>query len=75
MVSEDVTTLIGPDRLKEWLQTAFKEAGITSKEFPKDDSRVEEAAHIAYKKIPLLPFRVAIKAAIGESGFTKLVFS
>lgn len=63
-----------PEKLRLWLDTAFHEAGIKSIEFLSDDRLVEKAAHIAYGKIPLLPFRAAIKAVIGEKGFVNLVF-
>ena len=64
-----------PERFKTWLKTSFGEAGIKSVEFLQDDNKIEKAAHIAYKKIPLFPLRTIIKTTIGEKGFVNLVFS
>jgi len=63
-----------PERMKTWLKTAFAEVGITSEELLKDDKKVEKAAHIAYEKIPLFPYRAVIKSTLGKDGFTRLVF-
>lgn len=73
-MDKNVLDALDPDRLRQWLTAAFAEAGLTSVEFLKNDLLVEKAASAAYKKIPLLPFRAAIKATIGKDGFTALVF-
>ena len=74
METEKLSEAINPDRLKTWLNSAFSEVGIHSKDLLMDDKKVQKAAHNAYKKIPLLPFRAAVKATIGKNGFVNLVF-
>lgn len=66
--------LLKTEKFKEWIKSAFSEAGIKSKDFLTDDSKIQNAAHIAYKKIPLFPYRAIIKSTIGENGFSKLIF-
>lgn len=74
MNQASVYEVLQPDRFKAWLKEAFTEVGITSVELLKNDKKLEKAVLIVYKRIPLLPFRAAIKATIGQDGFTKLVF-
>lgn len=74
MAQEQIFEALHPDKMKSWLKSAFSEAGIHSHELLLDDQKIEKAAHLTYKKIPMFPFRVAIKAVIGEKGFVKLVF-
>jgi hypothetical protein len=64
-----------PERLRSWLSTAFAEAGLSTVEFLRDDVRVKKAADTAYERIPLFPYRAAIRASIGQDGFTALVFA
>jgi len=75
MDKEKIFEVINPGKLKTWLLAAFNEAGIKTNKSLGDDKLVELAAVKAYKKIPLVPFRTIIKAAIGKDGFIKLVFN
>lgn len=74
MDSTKILEALEPTRLKSWLSSAFSEAGISALELLTDDSKVDKAAALAYKKIPLFPYRTIVKATIGEKGFTRLVF-
>ncbi len=74
MDKEKIYESLQPEKLKTWLKSAFSEVGIHSQELLLDDKKIEKAAHIAYKKIPMFPFRAAIKTIIGEKGFVNLVF-
>ena len=71
----DIYDVLQPERVKIWLKAAFKEAGVTSVAVLKDDKKVERVAQMTYEKIPLIPFRAAIKAAIGKDGFTRVMFA
>jgi hypothetical protein len=60
--------------LKDWLNTSFREVGISSLELLANDKVIDKAAERAYKKIPKFPYRAILKATIGEEGFTQLVY-
>jgi hypothetical protein len=74
MEKGNIYEALHPDRLKTYIEKTFSEAGINSKELLLDDNKIEKAAHKAYKKIPLIPFRATIKAIIGRKGFVNFVF-
>lgn len=75
MDKDKIFEALQPDKLKIWLSSAFTEVGISSEEILKNDQKIEKAAQIAYKKIPIFPYRAIIKATIGEKGFTKVVYN
>lgn len=65
---------LNPKKMGDWIQESLTEAGIYSVELLKDDKKVENHANRVYEKIPLIPYRAVIKAAIGKKGFIKLIF-
>ncbi|HWR84072.1 MAG TPA: hypothetical protein VN285_12295 [Candidatus Deferrimicrobium sp.] len=62
-----------PEVLKSRIKEALAKAGISTVDMLRDDRTVLMLSDAAYKKIPLLPFRAAIKATIGKKGFDRLV--
>jgi len=70
----NIYEILQQDKLKDWIKTAFSEAGVSSTEFLKDDKKIEKAAQIAFNKIPRFPYRTIIKSTIGEKGFSKFIF-
>ncbi len=74
MSMEKLHQVLDIEKLQGWIQSGLAEAGISSMEMLADDHKVENAARGIYKKIPLFPIRTAIKTAIGEYGFVKLIF-
>jgi hypothetical protein len=73
-VSLNIYVSLHPEKLRTWLLSAFSDMGIKSPEILANDNLVDKAARTAYKRIPLFPFRAAIKAAVGEEGFVAIVF-
>ena len=61
-------------KLRESILKSLEESGISSVEILVDDHKVNELAKKTYKKMPLFPMRLAIKATIGKKGFIKLIF-
>lgn len=73
MNKDKIYEALQPERFKSYLKSAFSDAGIDSLELLNDKGKIEKAANIAYANIPLLPYRVIIKAVLGKKGFVKLV--
>ena len=71
---KSIDELVRPEQIQSWLAAAFSKVGITTLEILKDDQKVERAALVAYQSIPLFPVRVAIRATVGQVGFTAFVF-